>query len=148
MGSLIAAAIKISPWAEMTLVSIAVITRRNGVEGNYKNFKDVLKMRQVTILTESSWDDTCKEIGIHLPWETRRANLYVTDITFGPKDMGKTLQVGSALLEITGPTTPCKRMDQAHPGLRQALMPEWRGGVTCRVLTGGSAGTGSPVNFV
>ena len=45
--------------------------------------------------------------------------------------------MGDALLEITGETDPCARMEQVHKGLFQALARHWRGGVTCRVLKGG-----------
>ena len=49
------------------------------------------------------------------------------------------------MLEITYPTTPCKRMDEAREGLMRALYPEWRGGVTCRVLEGGCVSLGDHV---
>ena len=48
------------------------------------------------------------------------------------------------LLEVTYPTTPCARMDEARAGLR-ALHPEWRGGVTCKVLEGGRVAIGDNV---
>jgi MOSC domain-containing protein YiiM len=36
-------------------------------------------------------------------------------------------------------------MDEPYPGLFKALYPEWRGGVTCRVLSGGRTVMGDRV---
>ena len=49
---------------------------------------------------------------------------------------------------MTYPTTPCARMDEAQAGLREALYPEWRGGVTCKVLEGGRVSVGDDVAIV
>lgn len=56
------------------------------------------------------------------------------DLVFSSADVGKHLQIGELRLEITGETDPCKKMEIAHIGLEAALTPDWRGGVTCRVL--------------
>ncbi len=103
--------------------------------------------RQVTILFKDSWEAACAELNVDLPWTTRRANVYVDGIL--PLDcVGKMLQIGSALLEVTGETRPCHVMEAAQPGLRAALEPEWRGGVTCRVLQGGDVQHGDAVKIV
>jgi MOSC domain-containing protein YiiM len=39
-------------------------------------------------------------------------------------------------------------MDSAWPGLQAALAPEWRGGVTVRVIVGGDVAVGDPVLVV
>jgi len=48
------------------------------------------------------------------------------------------LQINDVSLKITGETTPCKRMDELFPGLKNALVPNWHGGVTCKVIKGGA----------
>jgi MOSC domain-containing protein YiiM len=37
-------------------------------------------------------------------------------------------------------------MERAFPGLRKALSPEWRGGVTCKVVAGGEVRAGDEVS--
>jgi len=49
--------------------------------------------------------------------------------------------------EIRGETRPCERMDEACPGLREALLPESRGGVFGIVLRGGEVETGDTVTL-
>jgi catechol 2,3-dioxygenase-like lactoylglutathione lyase family enzyme len=39
-------------------------------------------------------------------------------------------------------------MDRFHRGLRKALEPQWRGGVSCRVLAGGTVQRGDPVELI
>jgi len=62
--------------------------------------------------------------------------------------IGQQVRIGGVVLEITEETKPCSRMDEAHDGLRQALVPEWRGGVTCRVISGGPLTIGDPVTLI
>jgi MOSC domain-containing protein YiiM len=56
--------------------------------------------------------------------------------------------VGEAVLEITAETKPCQVMEAAHHGLRSALKPDWRGGVCCRVISGGKIRIGDPVELL
>jgi MOSC domain-containing protein YiiM len=69
----------------------------------------------------------------------RRANICVSFHSFGRQDVGKKIYAGNGdvILQITGETKPCSRMDEVVPGLRKALESNWRGGVTCRVICGG-----------
>ncbi|HEY0635002.1 MAG TPA: MOSC domain-containing protein, partial [Gammaproteobacteria bacterium] len=78
----------------------------------------------------------CNELGVELPWHARRANLLVDALPlFDTK--GALITLGDAVLEVTGETDPCTRMEAVHRGLFSALASEWRGGVTCRVREGG-----------
>jgi MOSC domain-containing protein YiiM len=86
------------------------------------------------------------ELDAELPWTTRRANLLVEGIPLAHTE-GRRLQIGGLLLEITGECDPCQRMDQAKPGLQDALTPDWRGGVLCRVLEGAEIKVGDAVSM-
>ena len=101
--------------------------------------------RQVSVLASGSWDAVCEEIGKVLPWTTRRANLLVEGLTFGPELVGHKICISDVVLEITDETDPCSRMKEAADGLYEALLPEWRGGVLCRVVNGGVVRLGDAV---
>lgn len=60
----------------------------------------------------------------------------------------KILQIGNVRLAITGETDPCQWMDVQHLGLRKALTPAWRGGVTCFVLTDDQIQVGDEVELL
>ena len=72
-----------------------------------------------------------------------RRNLVVSGINLLALKNAR-LQVGEALLEIIGPCQPCSRMeDTIGPGGYAAM--RGHGGMTARVLTGGSIGVGDTV---
>lgn len=103
--------------------------------------------RQVTLLSQRAWHAACAELGVNLPWITRRANLLVDDLPLF-QSSGSRILMGDAVLEITGETDPCPRMEKAQPGLLKALTPHWRGGVCCRVVHGGRLVVGMSVELM
>ena len=103
--------------------------------------------REVTLLSKQAWDDTCMELGTVLPWWIRRANFLIDGVDL-PACSGKTLAVGAARILVHGETRPCQLMDDQHQGLREALKPAWRGGVTGQVLVGGTVRVGDAVLVV
>ncbi len=113
----------------------------DGIQGDARRRKSG---RQVTVLFREGWESACRELGVTLPWVTRRANLLVEGIV-PPKEGGQ-LRIGDLVLEVTQETQPCHLMEAAHRGLRRALTPEWRGGVCCRVLKGGKIRVGDHVD--
>ncbi|WP_394132317.1 MOSC domain-containing protein [Shewanella maritima] len=94
--------------------------------------------RQVTLLSAQQWQQACNELQQPLDWLTRRANLLIEGYIFSANDVGKSIRIGNdCILEITGETDPCGKMEQAVKGLEAALSPDWRGGVTARVIKSG-----------
>lgn len=100
--------------------------------------------RQVTVLSREAWEAACADLGTRLDWTARRANLLVEGLAL-ERTTGSRLRIGDATLEVTGETDPCAKMDQQMPGLEAALRPDWRGGVTCRVLSGGAIAVGDSI---
>jgi len=132
-ASLLGIAIKPQRLQPMQLLSAGELSPREGLVGDSRGKPGP---RQVTLLSLAAWQAACHEIGIILPWTDRRANLLVGDLPLY-QSAGSRIAIGDAVLEITGETDPCSRMTAVHPGLLEALAPDWRGGVCCRVLRGG-----------
>lgn len=144
MKKLITIGFKPVKQGQMTLVKSASVTLNHGVE------QDVFGRpgkRQVTVMSNDQWELVCAELDSSLPWTTRRANLLIEGHSFSAADLGKLLHIGKLTLQITGETDPCKKMELAHPGLEAALTPDWRGGVTCRVLSSAEIHEGDVVSL-
>lgn len=112
----------------------AIVTVENGLQGDHRGKPG---KRQITVMSLTDWQVACAELNVELPWTARRANLLVDELDFHYK-IGHKISIGNSLvLEITGETDPCERMEDAQSGLFKALESDWRGGVTCRVVQGG-----------
>lgn len=103
--------------------------------------------RQVTVLAHEGWRAACDDLGADLPWTLRRANLLIKQVSLQGQT-ARRLRIGAAVLEITGECDPCARMDGQHDGLTAALAPGWRGGATCRVVSGGEIRPGDAVELI
>lgn len=139
-GTLIAIARRPARRATMEEIERGAITAERGLEGDHKGAK--FPNRRITILAVEAWRQTLDDLGagiqpVELHWTTRRANLLVEGVSL-PRAAGGIISCGDVRLEITAQTVPCGRMEEACPGLLKAMRPDWRGGVTCRVLAGGS----------
>ena len=140
MGLLLA--IARAPVKRGTLIPVpeATVGIADGIRGDARGGR---ADRQVTVVFREGWEAACRDLGVDIPWTTRRANLFVEGVPV-PRE-GKHLVIGGAVLEVTQETQPCQVMEAAHRGLRQALTPDWRGGVCCRVVKGGTIRVGDPV---
>jgi len=128
----------------MEVKSVADLSRSAGVAGDARGKPG---RRQVTILDQAAWEAACQTLGRPgLSWLLRRANLLVSGLNFR-ESTGRRLRIGPVLLEITGETDPCVKIDRPTPGLMQALTPDWRGGVTARVREGGRIEAGMAASF-
>lgn len=100
--------------------------------------------RQVTVISREAWDRMVEEIEAPVDPIVRRANFLVRGIDL-VESRGRILSLGPCRIRIEGQTRPCHRMEEAHPGLEDAMRSEWRGGVYGVVLEGGAVRTGDRV---
>ena len=132
----------------MELLESAMVSVETGIGSDSRGVVRVGSKgnRQVTVLAKETWDLACDEVGASPAWTARRANLLVEGLAL-PTVAGARLRIGSVELLVTGETEPCSRMDDVAAGLRAALTPDWRGGVTCRVLSGGEIAIGDTMTM-
>ncbi|MFT2090759.1 MOSC domain-containing protein [Paraglaciecola sp. 2405UD69-4] len=142
---LLGIAIRKQSKAPMECIPQAMLTRVAGVDGDFRGKPG---KRQVTVLSKEQWEISCKELATSLPWTIRRSNLLVSGITFNEDMVGQQIKIGHLRLLITRETDPCPRMDQQYLGLTQALVPDWRGGVCCRVIADGRVTVGDKVQII
>jgi MOSC domain-containing protein YiiM len=65
-----------------------------------------------------------------------------------PREAGTVIAIGASLrIEVTQECDPCSRMDELRPGLKAALLPDWRGGVLGKVLTDGEIAVGDEIRI-
>ncbi len=83
-------------------------------------------------------------LGGRLDPSTRRANLMVRGLPLA-HSRGRVLHVGACRIRIFGEMKPCERMDEALPGLRDLMFPDWRGGAFGEVLDDGRIAVGDLV---
>lgn len=102
--------------------------------------------RQVTIVAAEAWEAMMRELGGALDPAARRANILVRGIDLA-RSRGRVLRLGGVRVRIRGETRPCERMDEALPGLRAAMDPDWRGGAFGEVLDDGPLAVGDPVRW-
>ena len=131
----------LAPMEERDEVAVTI---EKGLDGDARGGK---RLRQVSILFEDDWNDAVAATdGASMPWVERRANLHVRGMR-SPQEVGGVFQIGDVRLEVAEETEPCELMESKRPGLQEAMMPDWRGGVCCRVISGGAIRLGDAVSY-
>jgi MOSC domain-containing protein YiiM len=141
-GELRAIWIKRAKLGPMDAVKEAELITARGIVGNANQGG----RRQVTIIEEEIWQNLMNDLRGQLSPAARRANLLVRGITLA-NSRGRLLRIGDCRIRILGETRPCERMDEAMPGLREALKPNWGGGAFGEVLNDGRIAVGDNVNL-
>jgi MOSC domain-containing protein YiiM len=140
VGKVLGIALRCKDKTKMNPVSEARAVKEDGLEGD----NPVIPNRGITFIAREQWETVMKELGVDLPWWTRRANVLV-DAPSLAHLIGKTVRVGEIEVAIQAETKPCDLMDKQHMGLRNALKPDCRAGVYGRVMKGGSINIGDTV---
>lgn len=126
----------------MDAVPTAKLVAGCGIAGNAEQSRT----RAVTIIEREVWDGLMEGRHDHVWPAARRANLMVSGLALR-ESRGRVLAIGAARIRILGETKPCERMDEALPGLREAMYPDWRGGAFGEVLVGGEIALGDEVRW-
>lgn len=144
IGTLLGIAFRSQEGGRMYETDGTLIDKARGIDRKENGNPD----RRVTLLSQEKWGDACRELGVELSWTVRRANLYIAEIPLGPEMVGKRIRIGSeVVLQVALETKPCDVMDETCTGLKDALTPDWRGGVSCRVIEGGAVFVGDEVGI-
>ena len=142
-GTLAAIWLKQEHRAPMEPVLAASVRAGSGLVDNV----DQGARRQVTLLSTEAWHEAELTLERSLDPRLRRANLMLSGIAL-EESHGRILQIGGTRVLIRGETKPCSLMEQACPGLREALSSQWRGGAYGEVLTDGEVRVGDSVEWV
>ncbi|MDE2620177.1 MAG: MOSC domain-containing protein [Sphingomonadales bacterium] len=133
----------------MEVIGRVRVTRELGLAGDFRGAIRPGKSgrRQISLLEAESWSTALAELGASAPWQERRANLLIEGLRL-PREPGRIIAIGPDLrIETTCECDPCSRMEEIVPGLKAALLPDWRGGVLGRVIADGDIAIGDEVRI-
>lgn len=135
------------------LLEAVSVTVESGVQGDFRGAvrPGGKGRRQISLITAEGWAAAMADLHLDadqiLPWHARRVNLLAQGIVF-PMTTGYVVAIGESLrFEVTKECDPCGRMEELLPGLKAAMLPEWRGGILGKVLTGGKIAIGDAIRI-
>lgn len=132
--------------ADMMMPEQATLIAQNGILGDrYRTTRN--GTRQVTLIAAEDLGAIAAFLGLDTvsPALLRR-NFVTSGINLGALK-GQRFRIGTALLEGSGECAPCSRMEEAFgPGGYNAV--RGRGGITARVVEGGTARIGDLVERI
>ncbi len=136
------------PRGPMETVEQVEVSVGEGVHGDFRgSLKPGRNKRQVTVMAVEAWQQALAEIKDPVSWEQRRVNLLVEGLALEGITGARICFASGLVLEVTGECDPCSRMEEVATGLKGALLPHWRGGVTTRVIEGGRLKVGDQVRI-
>jgi MOSC domain-containing protein YiiM len=141
-GRLAAIWVKRMKRGPMDAVETARLVAGRGIVGNANQGG----RRQVTIIQRERWEEFMRRCESSLSPSARRANLLVEGIDL-TRSRGKILLVGGCRIRVLGETKPCERMDEALPGLKDLMYPDWGGGAFGEILDDGQISVGDQVRW-
>jgi len=140
LGQVVAIAYRPTDGAAMQPLNECTVLEKRGLGlENRRHGK-----REVTLLSEQRWRETCRDLGAELNWHIRRANFLVSGVDLAAC-IDRRIAVGDVEVWIHGETRPCGLMDRQQEGLTNALKPDCRGGVHGQVVAGGRVRVGDVV---
>ncbi len=142
-GEIVAIWIKRAHRGVMDAAVEALAVTGRGLAGN----ADQGRRRQVTIIDATAWRAAASEAGGEVDPSKRRANIMLEGIAL-EETRGRLLRLGDCVVRILGETRPCERMEEAQPGLCQALGRAWRGGVFGEIVEGGAIRVGDRAELI
>jgi MOSC domain-containing protein YiiM len=128
------------------------VVEDRGIVGNRRYFakrrsNGEWSRRQVTLIEREQLASHAASLGLPgFDPGVVRSNLETEGIELVPL-VGRRLEIGTAVLEITAPRDPCAKMDAIVPGLRR-LMEANRQGVLARVVRSGAFLVGDPIRIL
>lgn len=135
------------PLGPMEVLDRAQLVEGLGIAGDFRGTRKAGSNGQngVVLIEAGDWSAATAECGASVSWSERRGNLLVEGLDL-PQQPGVRLRIGrQAVVEITQECAPCERIEALHPGLRDALTPDWRAGARARVICGGEVAVGDEI---
>jgi MOSC domain-containing protein YiiM len=96
--------------------------------------------RQILLVSE----DTLTQFDIH-PGQVRE-NIVTRGLQFSEIAESEQLEIGEALLEVTGDCAPCERIDEIRPGLSSEIAGNR--GILARVIRSGRISVGDSISVL
>src|SRR5262245_52295924 len=95
IGRVLAIAVRTSFRGPMRELPEARISQGGGIEGDLQSRPD----RGVTLIASAQWAQVQEELGVEIPWHTRRANILIESAGLGHL-IEQTLAVGDVQIRI------------------------------------------------